>query len=74
MKEVKIEDRITEVEQLRMLLNMCEIYVNYQQAELINNVVAKHNQMGGDTTVMDACEVLHEHKRRWTDYFNSNEK
>ena len=41
MNEVKIEDRDTSIEYLRMALNMCQIGVNYQQSELIFAVVNK---------------------------------
>ena len=36
--EVKISDRERVIEYIRMVLSMCEIGVNYQQAELIFKV------------------------------------
>lgn len=68
--EVKIEDRDTSIEYIRMVLSMCEIYVNYQQADLIFNVVNKCDLLGGDLTVEDACDLLGEHKKKWDKYFN----
>lgn len=71
--EVKFEDRSYTMECLRMALNMCEIGVNYQQAELIFKVIKKCDLLGGDFTVEDACDLLGEHKKKWENYFNENE-
>lgn len=72
MDEVKFEDRDTSIEYIRMVLSMCEIGVNYQQAELIFNVVNKCDLLGGDLTVEDACAIFSEHKRKWDKYFNED--
>ena len=69
-KEVKIKDREYYIEYIRMALNMCEIGVNYQQAELILEVVSKCDRLGSDLTVEDACDLLGEHKKKWDKYFN----
>lgn len=68
--EVKFEDRNTSIEYIRMALNMCEIYVNYQQAYLIFEVVNKCDLLGGDLTVEDAYDLLSAHKKKWDKYFN----
>ena len=68
--EVKIEDRDTTIEYIRMALNMCEIYVNYQQTELIDMVVRECDRLGGDLTVEDACDLLSAYKKKWDKYFN----
>ena len=72
MNEVKFEDRDTSIEYIRMVLSMCEIYVNYQQADLIFNVVNKCDLLGSDLTVEDACDLLSAHKKKWDKYFNEN--
>ena len=71
-KEVKFEDREYYIEYIRMALNMCEIGVNYQQADLIFNVVNKCDLLGGDLTVEDACDLLSAHKKKWDKYFNED--
>ena len=73
-KEVKIKDREYSIEYIRMALNMCQIGVDYQQAELIDMVVRECDRLGGDLTVEDACKILYAHKARWDKYFNENEE
>ncbi len=68
--EVKIKDREYHIEYIRMALNMCQIGVNYQQAELIDMVVRECDILGGDLTVEDACGLLSAHKKKWDKYFN----
>ena len=70
MNEVKISDREYSIEYLRMALNMCEIGVNYQQAELIFKVINKCDLLGGDFTIEDACTLLGKHRAKWDKYFN----
>ncbi len=70
--EVKIKDRDISIEYIRMVLSMCEIGVNYQQADLIFNVVNKCDLLGGDLTVEDACDLLSAHKRKWEKYFDKD--
>lgn len=69
-KEVKISDREYSIEYLRMALNMCEIYVNYQQTELIFKVINKCDLLRGDFSVEDACDLLSVNKAKWDKYFN----
>lgn len=70
IKEVKISDRERDIEYIRMALNMCQIGVNYQQAELINMVVRECDRLGGNLTVEDACDLFSAHKKKWDKYFN----
>ena len=72
MNEVKIEDRDISIEYLRMALNMCQIGVNYQQAELIFAVVNKCELLGGSLTVDNACAIFSAHKKKWDKYFNED--
>ena len=69
-KEVKISDRERAIEYIRMALNMCQIGVNYQQAELIDMVVRECDRLSGDLTVEDACAIFSEHKKKWDKYFD----
>lgn len=73
-KEVKIKDRERAIEYIRMALNMCEIGVNYQQAELIVTVVSECDRLRGDLTVEDTYNLLSAHKAKWEKYFNENEQ
>ena len=51
-----------------MALNMCEIGVNYQQAELIVTVV-ECDRLRGDLTVEDTYNLLSAHKAKWEKIF-----
>ena len=73
MSTVKIEDRSKEIEQFRMALNMCELYVNYQQTELIGVVLEKYKELKGQFSLEDAFKILKEHRERWEKYFKEKE-
>lgn len=66
--EVKMKDRDKEIEMLRLVLNASGIYVNYQQAELINNVFQKFNELKGNFTIDDGYDILMNWKKKWEEY------
>lgn len=74
MSTVKIEDRRKDIEQFRMALNMCELYVNYQQVELILSVFAEYSELRGNFSLEDAFKILKDHREKWEEYFKEQEK
>lgn len=66
--EVKMKDRDKEIEMLRLALNVSGIYANYQQAELINNIVQKFNELKGNFTIDDGYDILMNWKKKWEEY------
>ena len=74
MSTVKIEDRRKDIEQFRMALNMCELYVNYQQVELILSVFAEYSELRGNFSLEDAFKILKDHREKWEKYFKKQEK
>jgi len=67
MTDVKMTDRVIEVESLRMVLSMCELGVSYTQADLINRVVKKL-QAKPNLTIKDALKILTQWKSKWEEY------
>ncbi len=67
--DVKIKDRKRDVEILRMALNMCEIGVDYPQADMINRVVNKLSELKEAFSMKDGIELHSEWKKEWQDYF-----
>lgn len=74
MEGVEIKDRITEVEYLRMALNLCELPINYEHADLIVKVVAKLEKTQGDFTLQDGVNMHHKWKNKWQEYYKNKEK
>ncbi len=70
--DVKIKDRKNEIEYLRMALNMCEIGVNYTQADLILKVLEKVKQLDGKFSIRDGVEIYHKWKIEWFNYFETS--
>lgn len=71
---VKISDRIENIEYFRMALSMCEIGVSYQTAELIDEIVTAIRIKGGDFTVLDAAKLFSTWKQKWADYEKEQNK
>ena len=71
--DVSINDRKKEIEYLRMSLNMCELGVNYTQADLIIRVMEKLKQVKGDFNIEDGFTVFNAWKLDWEKYFEKNE-
>ena len=71
--DVKIKDRIEEVEFLRMALVMAEIGVDYKIADLINRVSYRVRQLEGKYTINDSVEILYKWKEDWLKY-DENQK
>ena len=65
---VKISDRIDNIEYLRMALSICEICVDYQTAELIDNVVNEVRKKEGKFDLKDGVLLLSAWKNKWKEY------
>lgn len=74
MAEVKIKDRDERIEQIRMLLNMCEIGVNYVHTDIILECIKLHDKLGGDASINDVTKLHFELKEKWDNYFKEQEK
>jgi hypothetical protein len=57
MITVKAKDRKNEVEMIRMALNMCNIAVGYQHADLINRIVTGLQKTKGNMSIREVIEI-----------------
>lgn len=74
--DVKIKDRKIDIEYLRIALNMCELYVDYTQADLIIRVSEQLKKSKGEFTMSDSVNIHYAWKEEWdwvyaekTDFF-----
>ena len=72
--KVKIDDRLDEIEYLRMVLSTCEVYVDYQTAELIDDVVTAVREKKGNFDLLDGSKLFSEWKKKWDDYEKQKRK
>lgn len=72
--KVKIDDRLDEIEYLRMALSTCEVYVDYQTAELIDDVVTAVREKKGNFDLLDGSKLFSEWKKKWDDYEKQKRK
>ena len=67
--DVKIKDRKEGAEYLRMALNMCELWIDYPQAELIIKVLAKMEKVKGEFSISDGVEIHQKMETRMAKLF-----
>lgn len=72
--DVKIKDRKEEIEFLRMALSICELGVNYIQADLIIRVFERLQKLKGKFSLHDGVELHHKWKQEWQEYFEKQSK
>ena len=72
--EVKIEDRKEEIEYLRMGLNMAELGVSYEQADLIIRISDRLKKLKGKFSLKDGVEIHHRWKQEWQKYYEGQDK
>jgi hypothetical protein len=72
--KVKIEDRYDGIEYLRMALSTCEVYVDYQTAELIDDVVTAIRKKKGNFDLLDGVKIFSEWKHKWDNYEKQKRK
>ena len=73
MREVKIKHRDERIEQIRMMLNMCEIGVSYIHTDIILECIKLHDKLGGDASINDVTKLHFELKEKWENYFKEQE-
>ncbi len=71
---VKIKDRNTDTEYLRMALNICELGVDYIHADLILRVQKELKRLKGKFSLNDGARIHHEWKQHWEKYFEDQNK
>ena len=71
---VKIKDRKTEVEYLRMACNLAELGIQYQHADLIIRLQERLKKLKGKFSLSDGVEIHHKWKEDWINYFEEQSK
>lgn len=71
---VKIKDRKTDVEYLRMACNLAELGIQYQHADLILRLQERLKKLKGKFSLSDGAEIHHKWKEDWNKYFEELEK
>lgn len=66
---VEIKDRERDTETLRMLLNICEVGVDYQTTDLILRCVEAHKKGKGKLTLSDGSKLLSDWHKTWQQYY-----
>lgn len=72
--DVKIKDRETEVEYLRMACNLAELGIAYQHADLILRLQERLKKLKGKFSLSDGVEIHHKWKEDWRNYFEEQSK
>jgi len=67
--DIKIEDRKEEIEYLRMGMNMAELGVSYEQADLIIRISDRLKKLKGKFSLKDGVEIHHKWKQDWEKYY-----
>lgn len=71
--DVKIKDRKTEVEHLRMACNLAELNISYIHADLILKLQERLKKLKGKFSICDGIEIHHKWKQDWHKYFETLE-
>lgn len=74
MKIVPIEDRDILIEEIRIILNSCELYVSYEQCDLIYKVMFLHTQDDKEITLKDIFKLNKSWKEEWENYWKEKNK
>lgn len=72
--DVEIKDRENEVEYLRMVLNICQVNIDYTHADLINRVTKALHKRKGSFTVNEGVELFYQWKQDWEVYFEKEKE
>jgi hypothetical protein len=72
-RKVKIADYEEKQQLILAALNLVGIPVDYITVDLIDKVLVKFAEKGGQLNIMDAVEIKEEHARKWDTYFRKEE-
>jgi hypothetical protein len=72
-RKVKIADYEEKQHLILAALNLVGIPVDYITVDLIDKVLVKFAEKGGQLNIMDAVEIKEEHARKWDTYFRKEE-
>jgi hypothetical protein len=57
-----------------MALNMCQLGINYPQADLIIKINEKLKNDAGNFSLDDGVKIFNQWKQEWDDYFENETK
>ncbi len=69
VEHVKYEDKNAKVQLLEMALSMCGLGLSYAHVDLIDKVVKKLKEKGGNLDLKDATKLQQEWESKWGRYF-----
>jgi hypothetical protein len=73
-RKVKIADYEEKQHLILAALNLVGIPVDYITVDLIDKVLVKFAEKGGQLNIMDAVEIKEEHAVKWDTYFRKQEQ
>jgi hypothetical protein len=68
-KDVEIKDRANNVEYIRMVLNICQVSVDYKHADLINRVTEELHKRKGKFSIDEGVQLFYKWQKDWEEYF-----
>jgi hypothetical protein len=67
--DVKIKDRKTDIEYLRLSLVLSGVQIDYATTDLINDLFSAVKKKKGKFSISDAIEIRAAHEAKYRDYF-----
>jgi len=67
--DVKIKDRKTDIEYLRLSLVLSGVQIDYATTDLINDLFSAVKKKKGKFSISDAAEISAAHEAKYQDYF-----
>lgn len=74
MKKVKIKDYKKDIHELKVALNMVGFRIEYEDVDLLKNVLNKLEEKGSSFSLEDATILQCEHERKWDEYFEKQKQ
>jgi hypothetical protein len=68
-RKVLIKDYEKDVNYLMLALKGVGIYIDYPTADLVCECTKMIKQKGDKSSLMDMCEIKHQHSKKWNEYF-----
>ena len=73
-KNVLIKDYEKDVNYLMLALGGVGISVDYITTDLIIECIKMVKSKGGHSSLLDMVEIKHQHKKKWSEYFDNLDK